>query len=461
MAQSVRKRTWTVGALLAIALVGVASQVWWPINAAQPDRTSKHESSAAAEPTSTTRVATMRPNTGGAARQTSLPCSAHWYDYADLFAKVSGYLDEQKVDIGSRVKKGDILATIAVPELESDIEHAVATLEQTTAAVKQAEARKSAAIIGQRVAEAVFAKTTADLERLNAEHIFRDKEYQRFVALNKSDSVQAAIVDEKLFQAQSVAAGVRAGEAAILTSKEQVAASAAQIELADADLSAAKAHEHVAKAALNKCKLYASFAKIVSPYDGVITSRNYHCGDFIRAADKGTTQSLFMVGRTNLVRVVVYIPDKEVPFAHVGDSVTIEFDSLPGKTFTSTLSRISYSEDRNTRSMRAEVDLPNDEGRIVDQMYGKMQIQLEPAAKTLTLPSVCLVGDLSKNQGQVFVVRDGTAVLQSIQIGAHDGVNVEILSGVSAEDDVVVRPRAGLASGTKVSAEKMTSPGKS
>ena len=454
MAKLVRNRAWTVGVLVAIGAIGVISQVRFPINAAQPESSAK-KSKASTEPGGTAiRVATMRASVGGTIRQTSLPCSAHWYDHADLFAKVSGYLEEQNIDIGSRVKQGDVLAKISVPELESDIEHAAASVEQAIAAMKQAEARKNAAIIGKRVAEALFAKTTADLERWNAEHSFRDKEYQRFRTLNKNDSVQAALVDEKLFQLQSVAAGVRTGEAAILTSKEQVEASGAQIDLAEADVVAAKAQVQVAKATHNKCLLYASFSKIVSPYDGVITARNYHRGDFIRAADKGNTQALFMVARTNLVRVVVYIPDKEVPYAHVGDSVKIEFDSLPGKTFTSTLSRISYSEDRNTRSMRAEVDLPNDDGVIFDQMYGRMQIELEPAAKTMTLPSVCLVGDLAKNRGQVFVVRDGAVKLQPIEIGSHDGVNVEVLSGLSAEEDVVVRPRAGLADGTTVAAEK-------
>jgi RND family efflux transporter MFP subunit len=462
MAKMTKRRNWTIGVLVAVGAVGASFLIRWPINAAQPDSQSASvKDKPAGSPSSTVRVTTMNPSTGGVARRTSLPCSAHWHDYADLYAKVSGYLDELKVDIGSRVKQGDVLAKIAVPELESDIEHAAATLEQSLAAVRQADARKKSAITGRQVAAATVAKADADLERWNAERTFRDKEHQRFTALNKSNSVQAAIVDEKLFQLQTVEAGFRAGEAAVLTAKEQLAAAEAQIELAEADLGVAQAQARVAKATLNKTRLYASFAEIVSPYDGVITARNFHRGEFIRAADKGSMQALLMVGRTDVIRVVVHIPDRDVPFAHAGDAVKIEFDSLPGRSFTGTLSRVSHSEDRATRSMRAEADLPNEDGLIVDQMYGRMQIELEPAAKTLTLPSYCLVGDLAQGRGQVYVVRGGVVKLQPVSVGAHDGVKVEIVDGLSTTDNVVVRPPAGLSDGTSVSAEKSTEPTKS
>lgn len=462
MAKLMKHRTWIIGLCIAVGAIGLISQIWWPINAAQPStQSSDSKSKPSKEGAAGVRVTTMNPSNGGVARRTSLPCSAHWHDYADLFAKVSGYLEELKVDIGSRVKQGDLLAKIAVPELESDIEHATAALDQSLATVKQAEARKKSAITGKQVAAAACVKAAADLERWKAERTFRDKEYQRFLALNKSDSVQAAIVDEKLFQLHSVDAGFRSGEAAVLTAKEQLSAAEAQIELADADLGVAQAQAQVAKATLNKCRLFASFAEIVSPYDGVVTARNFHRGEFIRAADKGSMQPLLMVGRTNLIRVVVHIPDRDVPFAHSGDAVKIEFDSLPGRSFTGAISRIAYSEDRTTRSMRAEVDLPNEEGMIVDQMYGRMQIELEPAAKTLTLPSYCMVGDLAQGRGQVYVVRDRVVKLQSVSVGAHDGVKVEIVDGLSADDDVIVRPPAGLSEGTSVSAEKTTDPARS
>src|SRR5690606_12847749 len=138
-----------------------------------------------------------------------------------------------------------------------------------------------------RVAQAAIAKAEADLDRWKAEETFRSMEYERFRELNKADSVQRALVDEKLFQLESVRAGLRASEASVLTSQEQAVAAAAQVELADADLSVAQAQAQIAESLLKKAQLYVSFGTIRSPYDGVVTARHYHLGEFIRDADKG------------------------------------------------------------------------------------------------------------------------------------------------------------------------------
>jgi len=399
------------------------------------------------------RVAAIAPQTGGVVRTTKLPCSAYWHDSAKLVAKVSGYLDQLNVDIGSRVKTGDLLATIDVPELEEDVILANADLNYQLAAVTQVEARKKSAIAEHHAAEAAVVKAEADVERWTAEITFRQKEYRRLQALSATSTVQEAVVDEKLFQLQSVQAAKRSAETVILTAREQAAAAAARVELADADLAVARMQTQISEARLKKAKLFASFAKIVSPYDGVVTSRKYHPGEFIRAADKAVGEPILTVGRTDLIRVVVHIPDREVPYTNPGDPVVIEFDTLPGHQFEGKLTRIAYSEDIRTRTMRAEVDLPNTENLIVDQMYGQIEIQLQAASKTLSLPSVCLVGDLKDGKGNVFIVKDGVVHLQPVSVGLHDGIRVEILDGLSPQDLVIVRPPAGLSEGTAVSVD--------
>ena len=100
----------------------------------------------------------------------------------------------------------------------------------------------------------------------------------------------------------------------------------------------------------------------------------------------------------------------------------------------------------------AEVDLPNPDGLIVDQMYGRMSIELEPPAGGLTLPSTSLVGDVVDGQARLFVVRDGVARLLPVTVGTDDGSVVEVLGGISPEDDVVLRAPPGLADGVKVAA---------
>ncbi len=455
MVTVIRNNRWVSGLLVVALVVGAWSWFKSSVNAAQlGEQTTESPAENARQNTTAVRVLTIFPATGGTSRQTSLPCSAHWHDYSSLCSKVSGYLGEElSVDIGSRVKRGEVLAKIDVPELDQDVSVAEATLAHTLATVDQAEARKKSAIAEQRASEAAVVKAQTDVERWTAETTFREKEHRRFAELNRTDSVQRALVDEKLFQLQSVQAGQRAAESAVLSAREQAAAAAARVELAEADLLVSKAQAKISEANLDKAKLYASFSSIVAPYDGVITARHFHKGDFIRAADKGNERPLLMIGRTDLIRVVVQIPDREVPYAHAGDPVTIEFDALPEQTFQAKLSRIAFSEDTATRTMRAEVDLPNEEGRILDQMYGRMQIVLEPAGNTLKIPSTCLVGNLALGSGQVFVANDRVVRLQPVSVGAHDGVSCEILSGLKPTDQVVIRPPANLTEGTPIDAQ--------
>lgn len=447
-------------AILVAATAGCGSLVWSSISARQIAAQSP-QSETEGSPALAVRVLTVLPTPGGSSRQTTLPCAAHWHDYSHLYAKASGYLAELKVDIGSHVKQGERLARVDVPELEQDVALAEATLEHAQAAVQQGEARRKAAAAEQRAAAAACTKAEADIERWAAECSFREKEHRRFQELLQSESVQGALVDEKLFQWQSVQAAKRSAESAVLNAREQASAAAARVELAEADLGVVKAQAKIAQEGVEKARMYASFATIVSPYDGVITARNFHKGDFIRAADKGTERPLLVVGRTDMMRVVVQIPDREVPFAHVNDPVTIEFDALPGKPVQATLSRIAHSEDATTRTMRAEVDVPNPDGVILDQMYGRMHIVFEPAANTLRLPSVCLVGDLGQGRSQVLVVRDGKARLQPVAVGAHDGVSCEILDGLKPDDRVIIRPPANLTEGTTVEATPDPNAGRS
>jgi RND family efflux transporter MFP subunit len=397
-----------------------------------------------------TRVTVVTPRKGGLPRVTSLPCAAHWFESADLFAKIPGYLKTQNVDIGSKVKQGEVVAELEAPELDRDVDLMKASLIQAQAEVLQMQARRKTAEADLKAAEASISKAEADVSRWTAERSFREKEYQRFKELGQNQSVQAAIVDEKLFQFQSVDSGLKSAESAIEAARQLALASKARVELADADLAYSKAKAGVAEAGLAKSKEMAAYTKIVSPYDGIVTSREFHRGEFVRAAGQGATAPIMRIARTDLIRVVTQIPDRDVRLAHAGDKVTIEFDALPGKEFTGTLSRVAHSEDIATRTMRAEADLPNPGMAILDQMYGRIKIDLEPASTGMTLPSSCLVGDVKDSRGKMFVVKDNTVKLVTVIIASDNGREVEVLSGLAPTDVVVMRAPAGLSEGTAV-----------
>ncbi len=207
----------------------------------------------------------------------------------------------------------------------------------------------------------------------------------------------------------------------------------------------------MADAELARAQVLVKFATIVSPYDGVVTQRNFFRGDFVKAATEGGSPlPLFMVERTDKMRVIVQISDPDVPYADPGDPATVEIDALPGRKFEAKISRIANSEDPQTRRMRVEIDVLNPNGRIRKGMYGRVTILLEKAGDGLCIPSAALVGKVSDGKAAVYVVRSGKAQLMPVRIGADNGLQMEIVGGLRAEDEVIVHPPSGLADGTEI-----------
>jgi RND family efflux transporter MFP subunit len=207
----------------------------------------------------------------------------------------------------------------------------------------------------------------------------------------------------------------------------------------------------VATAALEKAQVLAAYLQITSPYDGVITQRGFFRGDFIRSADQNSQIPLFTVDRTDVMRVVVQIPDRDVPYTRAGNPAVVEIDTVPGIQFPGVVSRTADAEDQETRLMRAEIDLPNDKQLLRQGMYGIATIQLGTLAEAVRIPSSALVGEVKEHNGQVYVVKDGAVHLAPVRVGADDGVEMEVLRGLSLNDLVVSHPSGALYDGAKVS----------
>jgi len=448
MPQKSRSHWWFLGGLLAIvglAAAGIAGKQLYS-SPADP----AHAAIQPAAPTKAQRVETIAPTQGGIDRRTSQPGSAHSFESADLYAKVSGFLKTQNVDIGSPVKKGDLLAEVDVPEFAEDVESAAASHQQSLAEVTQAEARVDSAIADHHAAQSRVAQAKADAERYDAEVSFGQKQYDRIKELSALNGIEDRLVDEKQFQLDASRANQRAAASAVASFEQQALAAESRIKLAKADLVVAKAKADVAKSRLDRAKVMHSYSKVYSPYDGIVTVRNFHVGAFIRAPEQGGQMPIVAVDRTDLMRVKVQIPEREIPYIQPGDRVTILFDALPGKEFTAPVARIAESENPATRTMLAEIDLPNPDRLIRNHMYGRVEIMLDEAPQGVTIPSACLVGDAAEGRGQVYIVEDGHARLKKIQVGRDTGMHVEVLSGLSTADAVILRPPGSLLDGAEV-----------
>jgi RND family efflux transporter MFP subunit len=263
-------------------------------------------------------------------------------------------------------------------------------------------------------------------------------------------SIDERLVDEKLDEMEAARAAETATKAAVLTAKAQVGAAEAKVDQARADLTDAEAKVEVEQATLGKAKVFVDYTKIISPYDGVVTKRNFFRGAFIRSPDQGGLVPLLAISRTDLMRVVIQVPDRDVPFISPGNSARVQIDALPGSEFKGKVSRMADAEDPETRTMRVEIDLPNPQNTLREGMYGRVTVRLSQVSDALTIPSSCLVGTIQDGEAEVFVVHDGVARRRKIRVGADNGLRMEVLGGLTAKDSVIRRHNGPVKDGTHV-----------
>jgi RND family efflux transporter MFP subunit len=387
------------------------------------------------EPVPTVKV--VRARVGGIPRTIQQPAVMHAFESVDLCAMVSGYLKSQVVDIGSRVKKGEVLAELNVPRDAKAHEEAVALVAQARAEVHQAEARIKMAEAQRGAAEAVIAVAEADLDRLTARRVFAEKQYARVNALVAERAADARLADEQMSDLAAAVAAERTGRSEILNARAKLLSAEAAIDQAKADAAEARASQGVAEARMDRTKVNLDYARIVAPFDGVVTHRSFHLGALIHSAAEGEQLPLLTVKRTDKMRVVVLIPDSDVVLTKLGDSAVVSVDALDGRTFTGTLARIARAED-SERMMRVEIDLLNPEDVLFDGMYGKALITLEQNAKNLAVPAACVVEHSGRADGVVFVVRDGALKRTPVKLGGDNGSLAEVRSGIAPDDSIVV-----------------------
>lgn len=402
------------------------------------------------------KVDVMKPNPGGLPRISVQPGSIHPFEAAELYSKVSGYLQVLNVDIGDRVKAGQLLAEIDSPELHRDVDRSKSAVEKAVAQVGQAKARITSAEADHHAAETGVDRAKANVKRDEAFYEFRDKQYRRFKELVQAKSVDERLVDEKEDQRLAAMSAVDASQASLAEAIANVASAAAKIEQAKADLVDAEAEVDVAKANLAKSEVFANYTRITAPYDGVITTRAFHRGAFIRAAEQSGVQPLLTVERTDVMRLVVYMPDDDVPFTDPGDETVTLIDTLPGSKFTGIVSRIAFSEDTKTKTMRTEVELQNDKRLLRNGMYGKTTLMLQAASsQSFTVPSSAIVGGTKNGKGYLIVIRDGVARKIPVTIAADNGVVTEISEGLTANDRVAVGNNNAIVDGRPVDAHEI------
>jgi len=323
------------------------------------------------------------------------------YQEIDVFAKESGYVKQLDVDYGSRVKAGQVMAVLEIPELQFQ-------LKQDDAAIAAAQNQIKNS---QRQMEAVQAQR-------NVLHLQYDRLAK--VSASKAGLVAQQEVDDAQGKDLAAAAQVEASRATLDTSQNQLSESQAKRER-DAALF--------------------DYAKITAPFDGVITQRYANFGTLMQAGTNSSTQAMPLVrlSEDDKFRLVIPVPESYVRYIHVGDPVSVNISSM-NRTFPGKVARFSVDVKEETRTMHTEVDVPNPDRTLVPGLYADATIQLQRKDAALSVPLQAL------NREGDRVTIDVINSSNRIEI-AND---VEIVSGVKEGELVVTGDRSSLKAGQTV-----------
>lgn len=212
----------------------------------------------------------------------------------------------------------------------------------------------------------------------------------------------------------------------------------------------AKSRYEVAKANLERANTLLAFTKIAAPFSGTVTRRMVDPGAFIPAATAGSPQNaaLLTLADFNRVRIQVAVPELESPRVAQNQPVQVTVESFPGRAFEGKITRFAYALDESSKTMLAEIELPNPDLALRPGMYATVKIGIEKKDHALLLPSEAV--SMEKANAFVFLVRDGKAKKTPIQAGFGDGARIEIARGIGADDTVVLLGKTALADGQAI-----------
>jgi RND family efflux transporter MFP subunit len=414
----------------------------------QPQSSSADSASASDSQEPPARVAVIKPQRKLLERRCEQPGEIAAFEETPLYAKVAGYVQTVNVDIGDKIKQGQTLAVLTVPELVEELKQKAALvvqaqsqITQANAAVDVAQAVVETAEAKVAAAEAAIARTTADVNRWKSE-------FARVNELADRSAVTRKVADETLDQLRVAEGAKLEANAQVKSCQATVRETQAKLSVAKADVEAANARLTVAQADHDRTKALTEYATIKAPYDGTVNQRLIHTGHYVQPATTGRDQPLLVVLHSDMVRVVVNVPEGDAGFTKIGEPATIRVQSLENKQFSGSVKRVASALDTTTRTLRAEIELENSSGELVPGMYCYVSIQVGKRPDALVIPTTAVLVD----QGKSFclVVANGRIVRTPIEIGLRTGSEVEVVTGLNRTEAVIPKNPASLKEGQRV-----------
>jgi multidrug resistance efflux pump len=272
-----------------------------------------------------------------------------------------------RADLGDHVKKDAVMAVLAVPELEKNLAQAKATV----AAKKQMLRAADAVVAQSRQALAVAQK---QLEGYKVDLEYQQVTLKRQQELSAGSAITPQQLDEARSKAAVAAAGAGIGEA-------KVGAAQADIEAAQANRDVAAAQVDVAQAAVEEVETMLGYTRITAPFDGVVTRRLVNIGELVQGSATTRGMPLFTLQQVETVRVFCDVPELQAAGVAVGDRADVKIYGLDGQVITAKVTRMATALNPTTRTMRAEIDLPNASETLRPGMYVQVSLTVRPARK--------------------------------------------------------------------------------
>ncbi len=329
------------------------------------------------------------------------------YQEVELHAKVSGYIRKINVDIGDRVKSGQVIATLEVPELNAQVAGACAEVRHSQSEIARAKS-------GVSLAEASYAALHAAYTRLAEAARVRPG----LVAEQELDDSRAKDLDAQ-----------------------------AKVDGAKSALEAAQEQLGVSQADKQRVTALQGYSVVTAPFNGVITMRYADVGSLIQAGTTSNTQSMPVVklAQSDLLRMRMPVPEEDVPFIKAGGDVQIKLQAT-GDSITGKIVRFTRELTASTRTMLAEVDVPNPGLSLSAGMTTEVTIVLQEDINVLTVPAGAVLQE--NGQSSVMIV-DANSKIQKLPVtlGIQGPDRTEIVHGLAEGQKVVVSGQSNYRSG--------------
>jgi RND family efflux transporter MFP subunit len=342
------------------------------------------------------------------------------FQEVDVHAKVAGYVRHIFVDVGDKVKAGQELAVLEVPELNAQVAGAEADIRRSKDAIRRAQ---------------------SEIERAESTHQAYHAAYTRLkqASEERPGLVAEQELDDSLAKDQETDAQIRSTRAALAEAQNQLEMAQATL----ARLSALQAYSH-----------------ITAPFTGVVTKRYVDTGALISAGTSSETQSqpVVQLAEWSLFRLVIPVPESAVPMIHLGSTVQVHVLDL-NRDFEGRVSRFADALNDETRTMHTEIDVENPQDTLTAGMYAEVKLTLQGKQDALTVPVQAVVQEGNEQDHYVLIVDDQNRVQKrNVDLGEQTSTTVEIVNGISEQDRVISAGQSNYAIGEVVTPKLESAP---